>query len=36
MPRDLRMYLWDIEQAGDEIAAFTQDKTFADYEQDRM
>jgi uncharacterized protein with HEPN domain len=36
MPRDLRAYLWDIQQASNEILLFTHDKTFADYERELM
>jgi uncharacterized protein with HEPN domain len=36
MPRDLRTYLWEIEQAGNDIVSFTQNKYFADYEKDAM
>jgi len=36
MPRDLRMYLWDIEHSGSKITAFTRGQTFFDYRQDDM
>ncbi len=36
MPRDLRAYLWDIQQASDEILLFTLNKTFEDYENERI
>jgi uncharacterized protein with HEPN domain len=36
MPRDLRSYLWDIEQASDEILLFTRNRVFSDYESDSM
>jgi uncharacterized protein with HEPN domain len=36
MPRDLRAYLWDIEQAAAEIRDFTRGKQLQDYQQDSM
>lgn len=36
MPRSLRAYLWDIEQAADDILSFTQGKQLHDYETDSM
>ncbi len=36
MSRDLRSYLWDIQQASEEILQFTRNKTFVDYESDGM
>ena len=36
MPRDLRAYLWDIEQASAEISAFTDGKQLGDYQEDAM
>ena len=36
MPRDLRAYLWDIEQAAAEILDFTRGKQLKDYQQDSM
>lgn len=36
MPNDPKTYLHDIQQAARHIATFTQGKTFADYEQDRL
>jgi hypothetical protein len=35
MPRDLRAYLWDLQNAADQIFVFTHGKTFADYEKRR-
>jgi hypothetical protein len=36
MRRDLRAYLWDIEQAAGNIQDFTQGKQLSDYQQDAM
>jgi len=36
MRRDLRAYLWDVQQAADDIQAFTQGKQLSDYENDTM
>jgi len=36
MPRSLRAYLWDIEQAVSDIQSFTRDKQLSDYETDTM
>jgi uncharacterized protein with HEPN domain len=36
MPRSLRAYLWDIEQAASDIQTFTRDKQLSDYENDPM
>jgi uncharacterized protein with HEPN domain len=36
MARDLRAYLWDIEQAAADIQAFTEGKRLSDYEKDAM
>jgi uncharacterized protein with HEPN domain len=36
MPRDLRAYLWDIEQAAGNIEIFTQGKQLSDYQRDAM
>ena len=36
MPRDLRKYFYDIEQACKLLAEFTSGKTFADYATDAM
>jgi uncharacterized protein with HEPN domain len=36
MPRSLRAYFWDIEQAADDILSFTQGKQLHDYETDSM
>ncbi len=36
MPRNLRAYLWDIEQAARDILAFTRGKKLGDYENDAM
>ena len=36
MPRDLRKYFYDIEQACKLLAEFTSGKTFADYTTDAM
>lgn len=36
MPRDLRAYLWDIEQAAGNIQVFTHGKQLTDYQQDAM
>ena len=33
MPRDLRAYLWDIEQAAGNIQVFTHGKQLSDYQQ---
>lgn len=34
--RELKLYLWDIRAAGEDIFRFTRDKKFADYQQDSM
>ncbi len=31
MQRDLRLYLWEIREAGDRIATFIRDQSFDDY-----
>lgn len=36
MPRSLRAYLWDIEQAASDIVNFTSGKQLCDYEKDAM
>jgi uncharacterized protein with HEPN domain len=36
MPRSLRAYLWDIEQAASDILNFTNGKQLSDYEDDSM
>ena len=37
MPRrELKLYLWDIRGAGEDILRFTNNKELADYEQDAM
>jgi uncharacterized protein with HEPN domain len=36
MRRDLRAYLWDVQQAADDIQAFTHGKQLSDYENDAM
>ena len=36
MPRSLRAYLWDIEQAASDIVNFTSGKQLRDYEKDAM
>ena len=36
MPRDLRKYFYDIEQACKLLSEFTSGKTFADYATDAM
>ena len=36
MPRSLRAYLWDIEQAPRDILAFTHGKQLGDYASDAM
>ncbi len=36
MPRSLRAYLWDIQQAASGILAFTEGKRLGDYEEDAM
>jgi len=36
MPRDLRKYLYDIQQACALLAGFTSNKTFVDYAADAM
>ena len=36
MSRDLRAYLWDIEQAAADINAFTSGKQLPDYQKDPM
>jgi len=36
MARDLRAYLWDIEQAAGDIHAFTRGKQLSGYQQDAM
>ena len=36
MPRSLRAYLWDIQQAVGDIQTFTRDKQLSDYENDSM
>lgn len=36
MPRELSAYLWDIEQACDDILAFSSGKTYDQFGADRM
>ncbi len=36
MPRSLRAYLWDIEQAASDIITFTGGKQLGEYENDTM
>ena len=36
MPRDPRLYLWDIEEAIADIVAYTKGRNFADYSSDRF
>ena len=36
MPRNLRAYLWDVEQAVNDILTFTRAKQLSDYEKDSM
>ncbi|MFZ0705023.1 MAG: HepT-like ribonuclease domain-containing protein [Candidatus Korobacteraceae bacterium] len=36
MPRSLRAYLWDIEQAASDILNFTNGRRLSDYEGDSM
>lgn len=36
MPRNLELYLWEIERAITDIEAFTRGKTLREYEQDAM
>jgi len=36
MLHDPRAWLWDVRQAADRIAAFTQGRSFADYAADLM
>jgi uncharacterized protein with HEPN domain len=36
MPRSLRAYLWDIEQAANNILLFTHGKQLSDYQSDAM
>jgi uncharacterized protein with HEPN domain len=36
MPRSLQMYLWDIQQAIEDVIQFTNGRTLAEYEQDSM
>jgi uncharacterized protein with HEPN domain len=36
MRRDLRAYLWDVEQAAHDIQVFTQGKQLSDYQNDAM
>jgi uncharacterized protein with HEPN domain len=36
MRRDLKVYLWDLRQALAEIETFIADKTFDDYQTERM
>jgi len=36
MRRDLRAYLWDIEQAAGDIQVFTSGKQLSDYQSDAM
>lgn len=36
MPRSLRAYLWDIEQAASDILTFTSGKQLSDYETHAM
>ncbi len=34
--RELKLYLWDIRGAGEDILRFTSGKELADYQQDAM
>ena len=36
MPRSLQTYLWEIEQAVEDVEQFTKGKTLAEYQQDSM
>ena len=36
MRRDLDVYLWDIQEAGERILQFTDGKSLNDYKTDRM
>jgi uncharacterized protein with HEPN domain len=36
MPRSLRAYLWDVEQAANNILVFTRGKQLSDYQNDAM
>jgi uncharacterized protein with HEPN domain len=36
MRRDLRAYLWDVQQAAHDIQAFTHGKQLSDYQNDAM
>ena len=36
MPRDLKLYLWDMIRAGEDIQQFLSGISFADYEQNRL
>lgn len=36
MPRRLQVYLWDIQQAADDILRYCQDKQLSDYQNDSM
>jgi uncharacterized protein with HEPN domain len=36
MERDPRVYLWDVQDAADDIAQFTADLDFASYEQSKL
>jgi len=36
MPRSLQAYLWDMQQAADEILRFCGGKELTDYESDSM
>jgi uncharacterized protein with HEPN domain len=36
MPRSLRIYLWEVEQAIQDVEQYTKGKTLGEYEQDSM
>lgn len=36
MPRSLRIYLWEVEQAIQDVEQYPKGKTLGEYEQDSM
>lgn len=36
MPRSLRTYLWEVEQAIEDVEQYTRGKTLEEYEQNSM